>query len=114
MDAVKEPDLEVCPRLTLAFGVLGKRWNALILDVLGQRSARFTEVRRAVPGLSDRLLGERLLELAEAGLVTRTQQGDEPPRYALTERGQQLLPALDAIRGWAASLERVDEEPAAG
>ena len=101
---VKEPDLEVCPRLSLAFGVLGKRWNALILDVLGQRAARFSEIRRAVPGLSDRLLGERLVELAAAGLVARTQEGDDPVRYSLTERGRLLLPALDALRSWADSL----------
>ena len=72
--------------------------------MLGQRSARFSEIRRAVPGLSDRLLGERLVELARAGLLVRTQQGDEPVRYELTERGRLLLPALDAIRGWADSL----------
>lgn len=97
----KEPALEACPRLSRAFDLLGKRWNALILDVLGQRPARFAEIRRAVPGLPDRLLGERLVELAGAGLVARTPEGEEPVRYALTERGRLLLPVFDALRDWA-------------
>ena len=49
--------------MTAAFELLGKRWTALVLDVLAVRPARFCEVQRAIPGLSDRLLAERLLSI---------------------------------------------------
>ena len=90
--------LECCPDLRAAFDLLGKRWTALILDVLAVRPARFCEIHRAIPGLSDRLLAERLRELVAAGVVCRS---GEPTAYALTERGQRLLPGLDELRGWA-------------
>jgi DNA-binding HxlR family transcriptional regulator len=92
--------LEACPSLTLAFKILGKRWNAVILDLLASRPARFTEVHRAVPGLSDKVLSERLAELSDAGLVERTLRGNQPS-YRLTSTGVELAPALDQIRKWA-------------
>jgi DNA-binding HxlR family transcriptional regulator len=92
--------LEACPALTAAFELLGKRWTALILDVLAVRPARFCEINRAIPGLSDRLLTERLRELAAADLVRRS-GGTHTSPYELTEKGVRLLPGLDEIRGWA-------------
>lgn len=87
--------------LTTAFELLGKRWNALILDVLSLRAARFSELHRAVPNLSDRVLGERLHELVEGGLVERRDGENGPTVYALTATGRELTPALEAIRAWA-------------
>jgi DNA-binding HxlR family transcriptional regulator len=101
-----EDKLEACPSLTLAFELLGKRWTALILDVLAHRQARFSEIQRAVPRLSDRMLGERLHELADAGLVTRLESDNGSVTYALTQVGHELLPGLDAIRAWATSLQK--------
>lgn len=95
--------LEACPLLTRAFELLGKRWNALILDVLSSRPARFSEIHRAVPGLSDRVLGERLHELVQAGLLARSEQGIATS-YSLTETGTRLKPALDELRAWAHTL----------
>lgn len=101
-----DPDpLELCPRLQRAFALLGKRWTALILDVLSQRPARFSEVRRTVTGLSDRVLGERLQELVESGLVWRRAEAGGQVLYGLTPAGERLSPALDEIRAWAAELE---------
>src|SRR5450432_1126644 len=92
--------LEACPALTAAFELLGKRWTALILDVLSVRPARFCEIHRAIPGLSARLLTERLRELVAADLVRRRADSHTSP-YELTEKGFRLLPGLDEIRGWA-------------
>lgn len=90
--------ISVCPRLTEAFALLGKRWNALIIDALSQRPARFCEVRRAVLGISDRVLDQRLKELCEENIVEHTGNC-----YELTERGVSLVPVLDAARTWAKS-----------
>lgn len=79
----------------------------MIIDVLLQRPARFQELGRAVPGLSQRVLSERLRELVEAGLVERHVDTGSPitVTYSLTERGQSLAPAMEAMREWAAAGE---------
>jgi DNA-binding HxlR family transcriptional regulator len=89
--------------LTRAFGFLGKRWNGVILGTLINGPAGFAELKRAVAGISDSVLSERLTELAGAGLVQRT-VAEGPPvavRYALTPAGQALLPALRELTAWA-------------
>lgn len=100
-------DLRACPALAAAFALLGKRWSALILDLLAGRSARFCEVQRAIPGLSERLLAERLRELQTHGLVERASGSDRAVVYVLTPLGLRLLPALDELRSWARELEPV-------
>lgn len=97
--------LEACPRLARAFALLGKRWTALILDILVQRPARFAEIHRAIPNLSERLLSERLQELIVAGVVERQSGTGGTTRYALSSSGELLAPALDALRKWAGELD---------
>ena len=92
--------LEACPKLTGAFGLLGKRWSALILDLLAVRPLRFSQLDQAIPGISDRMLGERLRELVAAGLLEHHQPPDGPATYRLTDAGRSLQPALEAIRDW--------------
>ena len=75
--------------LVRAFAFLGKRWNGLIIGVLAGGPASFTGLRRAVGGISDSVLSDRLTELVLAGLVQRTVE-DGPPiavTYQLTEAG---------------------------
>ncbi len=88
--------------LTQVFALLGKRWSGVIIGTLMQRPARFAELARGIPGISERMLSERLSELADAGLVVRTVDEGPPVSvtYALTERGEALRPALDALREW--------------
>jgi DNA-binding HxlR family transcriptional regulator len=64
---------------------------------------RFCELGHTVPDISDRLLSMRLRELEAAGIVAREVRAGAPVRvlYALTERGQALEPAIEALRGWA-------------
>jgi DNA-binding HxlR family transcriptional regulator len=101
----KHDDLYACPALAAAFALLGKRWTALILDVIAPRPARFCEIQRAIPGLSERLLAERLRELGCHGLVLRTPASGRTVEYELTALGVRLLPAFDEIRTWARELE---------
>ncbi|MBB3677263.1 winged helix-turn-helix transcriptional regulator [Modestobacter versicolor] len=89
--------------LVRAFGFLGKRWNGLIIGVLAGGPASFTGLRRAVGGISDSVLSDRLTELALAGLVQRTVD-DGPPvavSYQLTEAGSALRPVLEQLADWA-------------
>jgi DNA-binding HxlR family transcriptional regulator len=93
-----------CDRaLARAFGFLGKRWNGIILGTLTNGPAGFSELRRAVAGISDSVLSERLTELAAAGLVQRSVQEGPPVAvvYALTASGQGLLPAMQELINWA-------------
>ena len=94
--------------ITLAFSVLGKRWNGMILSSLGGGPSTFVALRRAVNGISDTVLSDRLSELADAGLVERRVCAGPPVTvsYALTAGGQGLLPILDQLGQWAsATLE---------
>lgn len=89
--------------LARAFGFLGKRWNGMILATLTEGPAGFSALRRAVQGISDSVLSERLAELAGAGLVQRS-VGEGPPisvDYSLTPAGLALHPALRELTTWA-------------
>ena len=89
--------------LARAFGFLGKRWNGVILGVLTGGSAGFRELRRAVGGISDSVLSDRLAELTAVGLVVR-QVDDGPPvgvTYSLTEAGAALSPILAQLVTWS-------------
>ncbi len=83
--------------------MLGKRWSGLILGLLLQGPARFAVLARTIPGISERMLSDRLNELAEAGLIDRTVL-DGPPLgvvYQLTESGRAMGPGLLKLGEWA-------------
>lgn len=93
-----------CESLTPVFALLGKRWTGLIIGTLLSGPTRFAEIRRKVPGVSERMVSDRLNELIAAGLVERRVL-DGPPvgvEYRLTDRGQALRPALNELGRWAA------------
>jgi len=89
--------------LTRAFGFLGKRWNGILLATLGDGPMGFAELKRAVAGISDSMLSERLTELGHAGLLEREVDPGPPVAvsYRLTGCGTALLPALHALASWA-------------
>ena len=93
-----------------AFGLLGKRWNGVILGVLAGGPLGFAELRRGVGSITDSVLSDRLSELAAAGLVERTVTDTRPPgvMYELAPAGAALAPILDQLASWAgAHLRRV-------
>lgn len=105
---VREREMDHVPRvcdaaLARAFAFLGKRWNGVILGTLTTGPAGFAELRRAVAGISDSVLSERLSELTGAGLIARSVD-EGPPiavAYTLTASGDALLPALNELTTWA-------------
>lgn len=98
-----EPLTEVCPHFHGAIELIGKRWSGAIIWALADGPMRFAELKRAVPGLSDRLLSRRVRELEAADLISRTVEDGIPVRvsYALTEKGIALRPAIQSLREWA-------------
>ncbi|WP_405778774.1 winged helix-turn-helix transcriptional regulator [Streptomyces sp. NBC_00859] len=89
--------------ITRVFELLGKRWTGLIVAVLMQQPVYFAELRRAIPGISERMLSDRLTELAAAGLLVREVDEGPPLRvsYRLTEAGKALGPALRELGQWS-------------
>ncbi|HET7507209.1 MAG TPA: helix-turn-helix domain-containing protein [Solirubrobacterales bacterium] len=93
----------VCPHFHHAIELIGKRWTGAIVCALTERPMRYAELGKAVPGLSDRLLSQRLRELEDEGLVERQVEAGTPVRviYSLTESGQQLDPVFSELKSWA-------------
>lgn len=86
------------------FKLLGKRWNGIIIVALLQRPARFNELAKVIPGITDGILTDRLRELMAARLVER-QVADGPTTavlYRLTPIGEDLRGAFAELHDWAA------------
>jgi DNA-binding HxlR family transcriptional regulator len=94
-----------CPRFHHAVELIGRRWTGAILRAVMSGATRFSDIAHAVPGLSDRLLAERLRELEAEGIVTRVVIPAMPVRveYHLTEKGESLQAVLGTIAEWAES-----------
>jgi len=87
-----------------AIRMLEGRWKLIILfHLFGGTVMRFSDLERAIPAISQKMLGQQLRQLEADGIVVRTVYPQIPPKvdYRLTEWGQALCPALDAILTWA-------------
>lgn len=93
-----------CPVFHRAVELIGRRWNGPILRALLDGAKRFGEIRSGVPGLTDRLLAQRLRELEHEGVVDRAcTTASTVPHYGLTAKGQALAPVIESIAQWAAA-----------
>lgn len=84
--------------------VLEGRWKLVILfQLFGANVRRFSELERAIPGVSQKMLIQQLRQLERDGVVARVVHPEVPPRveYHLTEWGQTLCPVLDQLLSWA-------------
>ncbi len=108
-----------------AFRMLEGRWKLVILFLLfGGKILRFSELERAIPAISQKMLAQQLRQMENDGLVRRVVHPQVPPRveYGLTDRGQALCPALDALLTWVeqrgtasdAAAQPIPEEKANG
>lgn len=82
---------------------IGDRWTVLVVGVLGEGDARFSELRRRIEGVSQKMLTQTLRALERDGLVRRTVHPEVPVRvvYALTDAGRTLLEPLRALQEWS-------------
>ncbi len=98
-----------CP-VEAAVDVFGCKWKALILWWLQDRTWRFAELRRQIPGITEKMLTQQLRELEADGIVDRRVYATVPPKveYSLTQYGRSLKRALRAICDWGKShMERI-------
>jgi DNA-binding HxlR family transcriptional regulator len=89
----------------IAVDVVGGKWRPVILAHLKEGVLRYGELRRLIPGLSEKMLVQRLRELEADGLVARHDHETTPPHveYRLTEEGLSLAPVLQALYDWGAA-----------
>jgi DNA-binding HxlR family transcriptional regulator len=77
--------------------IIGAKWTAVIVHDLSEGPRRFSELERSCPGISPRTLSERLRVLEQEGIIQRT-SARRRVDYTLTEKGEALLPIIEAMR----------------
>jgi DNA-binding HxlR family transcriptional regulator len=109
-----------CPIFHRAVELIGRRWTGAIIRAMRSGCTRFSDISHAIPGLSDRLLSERLKELEAEGIVSRSVIPEMPVRieYHLTAKGLDLDEVMGAISGWShrwlvSESDHVSEDKAA-
>ena len=110
---VLHPDSGDCRAVSTVLARIGDKWSVLIVRLLGDGPRRFSEIKRMVGGISQRMLTLTLRGLERDGLVTRTVFPTIPPRvdYELTDLGRSLWKPIEALGAWA--QENMDEIAAA-
>ncbi|HEY7180161.1 MAG TPA: helix-turn-helix domain-containing protein [Blastocatellia bacterium] len=98
-----------CP-LTAALAAVGGKWKLIIVYWLAEGPKHFAALRRAMPGISQKVLTQQLRELVSDGLAQRQPTGaiPSPVEYSLTDYGRSVLPLVEAVRLWGrAHMERM-------
>ena|SRR5579864_9412215 len=101
--AIKSPKIESRPGcVAAAVSVVGDKWTPLIVMELSKGAARFSVLESALDHISPRTLSQRLDEMEHCRLITKKAFAEVPPRveYALTAKGQDLLPILKSMADW--------------
>ena len=98
--AEAERDSAYCPYFQHVVELLGRRWTSSIVMHLTKGPARFSDIAGAIPGLSDRLLSERLHELEAEKLIERAWQGT-CTYYQFSDLGKELVPSIEALKEFA-------------
>jgi len=101
----KRPQINIPIEITL--NLIGGKWKVLILWLLKDRILRFSELKRKLPKITQKMLTNQLRELESDGLVHRKVYAQVPPKveYSLTDLGKSFLPILKAMHKWGESFE---------
>jgi DNA-binding HxlR family transcriptional regulator len=101
------PKQKACPT-AVTLHVIGGKWKPVILWLLSERMLRFSELKRSIPGITQRMLTQQLRELEWDGIVSRKVYPEVPPRveYSITEFGRTLGPILKLMCKWGLEHEK--------
>ena len=108
---VSKKELSPCP-IDAMLSVIDGRWKGTILWRLSDGPMRTSELRRSIPGITERMLIRHLHELVNDGILVRRQEKAVPPcvRYSISNYGLTLVPVLEVICGWGRRhLQRLAE-----
>lgn len=107
--------LPACPVET-TLSLISDRWKVLILRELFLGTRRFGELKKALNGISQKVLTENLKDMAEQGLISRRVYAEVPPRveYSLTPLGESLRPVLRAMFDWGVAYKQQSGEEVGG
>ena len=91
-----------CSGIAASLKVIGDKWSGLLVRQLTTGPSRFGTLQDALPGISPRTLSQRLDSLEEQKVITKTAYAEVPPRveYALTKKGEDLVPILQSMAAW--------------
>ncbi len=103
---------ESCPAVREVLNRVGDKWSVQVIALLGEGPTRFSELRRQIDGISQRMLTLTLRNLERDGLVARTVFAEIPPRveYELTKLGDTLLEPIQGLAEWAAANRTAIQE----
>jgi DNA-binding HxlR family transcriptional regulator len=109
---IKAHRKETCPAVREVLNRVGDKWSVQIVALLGDGPMRFSELRRSIEGISQRMLTLTVRGLERDGLITRTVFPEIPPRveYELTRLGQTLLDPISALADWAEQYRTAIQE----
>lgn len=104
-------ELPPCPVATTLM-LIGNKWKIFIIQQLMGRPFRFSELRRAIPGISEKVLTDNLRAMEKDGLITRTVFPEVPPRteYALSELGNTMRPIIESMATWGTGYQQIVRE----
>ena len=88
--------------LDITMDYIGGKWKTVVLWYLRKEKKRFSELRRHIPEITEKMLSIQLKALEKDGLITREVYAEVPPRveYSLSEEGRTLIPVLEALAKW--------------
>jgi DNA-binding HxlR family transcriptional regulator len=101
-------ELPACPVATTV-GLIGNKWKLLILRNLLAGPNRFGELRKTIPGISQKVLTDNLRAMEEDGIIVRTVFAEVPPRveYKLSALGDTMRPIIAAMETWGLGYQQV-------
>ena len=104
-------ELPPCPVATTLM-LIGNKWKIFIIQQLMDRPFRFSELRRAIPGISEKVLTDNLRAMEKDGIITRTVFPEVPPRteYALSELGNTMRPIIESMATWGTGYQQLVRE----
>jgi DNA-binding HxlR family transcriptional regulator len=92
----------------ITLDLVGGKWKLLILWLLSEKLCRFSELKRQIPQITQKMLTQQLRELESDGIIHRKVYAQVPPKveYSLTDMGKSFTPILQAMHSWATSFSK--------